>query len=307
MLSARILSTIKFFDLQDYPLTLFELHKFLIRDLEYLKPLIESNFELKANFKSFINPEKIQMGKLLECLENECQGQVLNSKGFYYLPNRKDIVELRLNNYYFGIYREKRIRRFLWLLKHMPFIRGVAVGGSQAMGRQKQSSDIDLLIITEKNFLWIARTLVTVYLQVFFVRRHSKYVTDRFCLNHYLNLNTELNAGRDLFNAMEYARLRPVVYSQTIENFKKVNSDWINIYFPNFEAVSCHSERQSGIQKILEKIFIGNFGGWLEKTLGQWQLGRIKKGEYVVATNNELSFYSVKRKRAFLASFFQNA
>ena len=34
MLKERILSTLKFFDLQDYPVTLLELHKFLLADVQ---------------------------------------------------------------------------------------------------------------------------------------------------------------------------------------------------------------------------------------------------------------------------------
>lgn len=184
MLKERILSTLRFFDFQDYPLTLLELQRFLVTDLEVLKKLIDMQGEIIiSNFKK---EQEITIDKILECLDSELQNFVENTLGFYHLAGRKPIVQSRLQNYFFGIKREKLIKKYIGGLKYIPFVRGAALAGSQAMGQEKEASDIDLLIITDPKYMWLARTLVTAYFQILGKRRHGRKIQNRFCLNHYL-------------------------------------------------------------------------------------------------------------------------
>lgn len=128
----------------------------------------------------------VSLDIVLSALNNELTGQVECYNGYYCLPGRSEIIKNRLNNYFYGFGREKRIKRYMWFLRHIPFVRGVAIGGSQALGQQKQASDIDLLIITDQKFMWLARTLASIYFQIFGVRRYKNNTQNRFCLNHYL-------------------------------------------------------------------------------------------------------------------------
>ena len=305
MLQDRILSTLKFFDLQDIPLTLFELRKFLLAEVSEIKNRINTEFEAIDSPAEGLTPRPVPMDKLLSALENDLIGQVECHDGYYCLSGRLPIIKSRLDNYFYGFRREKRIRKFLWILKYLPFVRGVAVGGSQALGQQKQSSDIDLLILTDPNFMWISRTAVTAYFQVLGVRRHGPKISDRFCLNHYIAGAMAVRQGRDLYNAMEYGRLRPLIMRGTMAEFLNANRDWLSVYFPNFEFPRLLAERQPLIQKFFERLLNNSLGRALEKVLGTWQLARIRKGEYVVATETEISFHSTARKKFFLANFFQ--
>jgi len=304
MFKERILSTIQFFDLQDYPLTLLELERFLIADTTSLIENMTEQWELKtANYEE---GEHVGVHTILACLDKDLQEQVDQHHGFYFLSGRKDIVTQRLNNYLFVIGREKLIRRYVWFLRHIPFVRGVAIGGSQAMGQQKPTSDIDLLIVTEKNFLWIARTLITFYFQVFGHRRHGRKIANRFCLNHYIAGVGYLGYGYNAYYALEYVRFRPVVYGNTMQIFQEVNSPWIKTFFPNAEDTKKYADSESRVQKFLEKMFKNSFGEWIEEKLQQWQLGRIRSGKFVVADPQEISFHSQERKFALLSRFFKD-
>lgn len=304
MLKNQILSTIKFFDLQDYPLTLLELHRFLISDMQTLRQKIDSQGEVILGDNES-EKQVIKTEHLLFCIEQECQDEVQNYLGFYFLSGRKNLVSLRLKNYEYGIYREKLIRRFLGGVRHIPFIRGVALGGSQAMGLQKAVSDIDLLIITEPKYMWLARTLVTAYFQVLGKRRYGKKIANRFCLNHYLAGPKRLDQIRNLYSAMEYGRLRPMVYGDWICEFQSRNAEWIQIFFPNWKPVTKAGEPISKVQRFLERIFTNRFGDWLEQMLKTWQLPRIKKDKFIIVEEDELSFHPNSKQDWLLKGFFK--
>lgn len=303
MLEARILATLRFFDLQDLPLTLFELHKFLLVDPELLPKEISE----------FTNPESINNSALvsIDSIMNSVGFLVSENKleefsGFYCLPGRKKIIQKRLDNYFFGIRREKLIKRYINFLAYIPFVRGVALAGSQALGQEKENSDIDLLIITEPGFMWTARTLVSLYFHLFGIRRHGSFAANRFCLNHYVAGEKVLTEGRNLYTASEYAKLRPLVYESSVFEFVRNNLFWIKNFFPNIQITKSDKVKQKKIQLFLEKFFKNNFGASLEKRLAQIQKKRIHTDEYVKVSEDELSFHPSSKEEKLLLDFFKN-
>jgi hypothetical protein len=339
MLKQRIISTLKFFDLQDYPLTLLELHKFLLADIGGLKKQINTQWELVN--EAGIN-QKVGISDLADCLDKECQNEAAQKNGFYCLPGRAEIVDRRLADYIYGIKRERRIQKFTGGLRHMPFVRGVGLAGSQAMGPQKQNSDIDLLIIVDQRFLWLARTVATAYFQILGLRRHGNKIANRFCLNHYLAGVKTINELKNLYTAWEYAKLRPLVYSNVIEDFQTKNGGWIAEFFSNFEVVGINNHQRqfsppppasagysslkkgeklppslklrrtsrespdepSAIQNRLERMLSGKFGQWLEAKLKNRQLPKIRQEEFILVRDDELSFHPQSKQQKLLGQFF---
>jgi len=339
MLKDRILSTLRFFDLQDYPVTLLELHKFLLADVEQLKRRINTQWELIDDNNN--HNDRVGIDAVAKCLDSECQNEVEQKNGFYCLKGRSGIIHRRLANYIYGIKRERRIRRFVGGLRHLPFVRGAALAGSQAQGVQKPDSDIDLLIIVEPEFLWLARTAVTAYFQSLGLRRHSKKIADRFCLNHYLVGVKTITELRNLYTAWEYAKLRPLVNGGAIAEFQEKNCAWIEEFFPNFQLPPAPSldpssradesarygarkrgrlppslklrrtsrgiadaDKTSSLQKYLERMLSGKFGHWLETKLKNRQLPKIRREEFILVLDDELSFHPQSKQRELLARFF---
>jgi len=298
MLKNRVLSTLKFFDLQDYPLTLLELHRFLIS--EGLRQKIDTQGEIVSldHFSSAASLDQILSSLQTDISEAE------NTLGFYHLKGRGEIVKSRLSNYYYGFAREKLIKRYIKFLRFLPFVRGVGLAGSQAMGQQKPASDIDLLIITDPRFMWLSRTLVTVYFQVLGIRRHGKKIANRFCLNHYVAGPKEVGNFRNLYTALEYLKLRPLVFGQSIFQFRQNNSNWMKAFFPEAKDFNFNAETKTKIQTVLEKLFANKFGDLLEGSLKRWRLPKIKKEKFIVVEENELSFHPDSKQQALLQKFF---
>lgn len=305
MLKNRILSTLKFFDLQDYPVTLLELHKFLLADVESLKTQINTSWEFIDNNSNDNN--NISIDEIARCLDGECRSEIEQKNGFYCLCGRANIIGQRLDNYFYGIKRERRIRKYISGLRHVPFVRGVALAGSQAMGQNREFSDIDLLIIVEPEFLWLARTGVTAYFQFLGKRRHGHYIADRFCLNHYLAGVKKISEFKNLYTAGEYAKLRPLVYGEAVAEFQTKNCDWIAAFLPQFEPLFVNDNQvqvQSSVQKKLEAWLGSGFGRYLEKILRRWQLPKIRQEEFILVREDELSFHPQSKQQKLLQQFF---
>ena len=265
------------------------MERYLIADKQPLRKRLDEHFELQTTEKP---PSSVHLDTILLQLAALVQdGKILQTHGFYTLPSRQHLVAQRLTNYRYGLCREKLIRRYVWFTKFLPFVRGVALGGSQPLGLQKPTSDIDLLIITDPNRMWLARTFLMGYFQLFGVRRYGQKIANRFCLNHYLAEPREVDAERNLYKAMEYGRLRPLVYPAAIAEFLQANSNWINIFFPDMSFARVNKSPQSKWQQSLELIFRGKFGGWLEQQLARWQSSRIRQDQFVFVRPDELSFH----------------
>lgn len=302
MLSERIISTLKFFDLQDYPLTSYELWRYLISDPEALKENLDENFELIG--AESIAPAPVHYDTLLTALDALVREQrVCGKNGFYYLPERKQLVGKRLVNYRYGIRRERFIRRYLKFTKHIPFIRSISIAGSQALGLKRKSSDIDLLILTDGRFMWMARIFLSAYFQILGVRRYKNKISNRFCLNHYF-ANLDIKTSRNLYTALEYTKLRHVVYPQSLGDFQRRNQNWIKTFFPNVRFPELRVRKQSTLQRLLEGLLDNRLGLWLNSQAGKLQLRRIRQDKYILATEDELSFHPNSKQENLLAAMF---
>lgn len=300
MLQERILSTLTFFDLQDYPVTLLELHRFLLSEKQELRAIVDELGEIEASKE--MEMRKVSLGDVLS--QVQLVSGVSCKQGFYCLSGREEIIEQRLHNYVYGIEREKIIRSYAGVLKYIPFVRGAALGGSQALGVQKQTSDIDLLIFTHPDFLWLARTLVTAYFQFVGKRRHGKCITNRFCLNHYLANPREVHEFRNLYTALEYGRLRPLVYPSSALRFVYNNRTWMGQVFPEMEFIKAGSEKSHPVQQIFETLFNNRLGRFIERKLKSMQLPHIRtKEKFIVVHDDELSFHPDSKQEGLLEKF----
>ncbi len=304
MLAERINNTLRFFDLQNLPLTAYEIHKFLIADTAALRSKLDENYELDNGIGTELPPVHFDtILTQLHILSRE--GKVIGQNGFYCLPGRESIIRDRLVNYLHGLSRERLVRRFLLPTQHIPFVRGVALAGSQALGQQRESSDIDLLIITDQKYMWIARTLLSAWFQFLGLRRHGKKIANRFCLNHYLANTGERTSERNLYTALEYAKLRPIVYPSVIRKFQKTNQGWMKQFFPNLVLTAASIKPQSDWQQLLEGVLRNRFGQWLDKRLGAWQQKRILQDQFVFVRSDELSFHPDSKQASLLQGFFK--
>lgn len=180
--SQAILRTLAYADIFAYPLKEQEIQKFLISG----------------------SPQKIP----------DLLWGVAQKNGFYFLAGREKIVAIRGKRKRWSREKMKIVRRVAGWLKLVPTIKMVAVTGALAMNNADRNDDIDLLIVTAKDRLWLTR-LLTVFLTEIVARRRrprDKNIRDKICLNMFLDedyLAVPKNE-RDLFTAHEICQLKPL-------------------------------------------------------------------------------------------------
>jgi hypothetical protein len=213
-LEDSILFTICYFDVFNYPLTSFEVWRFL--------------FGFKAELEHVI----LALDELIR------HGKIEMKNGFYFLPERSDLVEKRQDKYDVSEKFWDRAVLATKILSYLPFIKMISVVNSLSFFNCEKDSDIDLFIITEKNKIWTARALSSVLLQILGLRRHGKRVAKRICLSFYISeekMNLKYIADKNLgfFVAYWIGQGTPILnIGKTYQKFRAENA-WIYNYIPN--------------------------------------------------------------------------
>lgn len=287
-LAQSILQTLAFFDAKD---------------------LAPSLLELRCYLPAQIGPAGISLTVLSRTLEVELSGLVGLEGGFYFLTGRNTLPASRRQRYKISLRRFRKAKKYLRFLRFLPYLRAVALSGSQAMLNSTMSSDIDLFLITKKNRIWLTRLLVSLYFQILGQRRYRDYIKNRFCLNHYLGERAVINQDQNLYTAVEYVSLLPVLGEDVLSKFWEQNR-WLAEFLAEPQPQR-HSPFfgfhfsfwQKTFELLLELTLLGPALNWLS---GIYQKQRIKLQDYIIVSEDELSFHPGSRGQRVLAKYLQN-
>lgn len=132
----------------------------------------------------------------------------------------------------FSLEKIEKARLMAQKLTKIKWFKMVAVTGSVAMMSANKDDDIDILVITENNRLWLARAIGMFWLKVVgidFRRAGEKVVADKFCFNMWLDQqNLEIiSQKRSVGAALDLINMKVVTGDKTI--FEKLlrKNDWI--------------------------------------------------------------------------------
>ncbi len=203
-LAERELASIVYHDIFDYPLTIFELIK-------------------------WVAGEKVRLSKTQEI-------KVEGKKGYLFIKGREGLVLKRLMRKRISARKMARAKRAARFLSFIPTIKMIAVSGALAMENADEEADIDLLIITKRGTLWTTRFLALALLGFLRIPRRKygdKNQKDKLCLNIWLDEDDLVWQKRTFFTAHEIAQIKPLVNKEkTYEKFIFKNR-WVVDYWPN--------------------------------------------------------------------------
>lgn len=208
-----IIETVAFFDLFDFPLTEFELWKYI-------------------NVKCDLNDIQAVLN------EKKSHDFIEEKNGFYFLAGRREIIKTREERRNYAERKIKKAARVSKLFKFIPWIKMVAVGNMIGADNLKDESDIDLFIITEQERIWLTRFFCASFAQLLGLRPKENNTRDKICLSFFvseeaMNLKKLMLGGKDIYFICWLAGLR-LVYNKTgtYEKFMEANG-WIKEYLPN--------------------------------------------------------------------------
>ncbi len=286
LLAKKIIATVAYHDVLDYPLTVFELWKYLIENTE-----ITIDDQVK---------KPLMLIDIINALEDvELKKRIKTDAGYYFFDGREHLVSQRVERNKISEDKYKIIRRVVGFLRFVPFVRMILITGRVAMKNAEKKSDLDLLLVFEKGHIFSGRFLTVILLSLLGKKRTERKIKNKICLNHFLStdLSTEV---QDLFSAHEYVFMSPIFGAQLYAKFFKKNA-WIKKYQPNFEGSVLFvreikdNKFSKSIRQFLEYLFSFDF---IENSLKKFQLAKImanpktqKAGGVIIHSDNELAFW----------------
>ncbi len=176
----------------------------------------------------------------------------------------------------------KKAQRFAWVFKIVPFVRGVFLTNSLALGLPSEKSDIDVVVLTKPNRLWTARFFLNLWFLLLGQRRRRKFRKDpaRFCLSYFVDLKKAnlkfLKLREDPLLIYWLATLAPLVGTPACYYFWHKN-DWTKTHLPNLFLPQKNDKiKPLSFLAFLQEKLLDLFGNWLEQYLYSWQTKRIK-------------------------------
>ncbi|MBI4038469.1 hypothetical protein HY384_00775 [Candidatus Daviesbacteria bacterium] len=208
------MKTLIYADIFDYPLKIWEIHRWLIGKKASLRQL------------------KKALEKLLQ------NGKCKLKNGYYFLPGREGLVLKRKN-------RQKQSERYLkkakiltQILKPITWVKLVGISGGLAMGNVSKSHDIDLFIIAAKNKLWLCRLFILGLLSLVGQRRKigqkGHDVAGKLCINTLLEGDKLEQDNKDIYLAHEVLQMKVLWQRDGIYAKYLSDNSWAFKFLPNW-------------------------------------------------------------------------
>ncbi|MFA6085051.1 hypothetical protein [Mucilaginibacter sp.] len=235
----NILAALAYFDMFDYPLTYGEIFLFL------------ENKYCQSDFNDAVN-----------CLISS--STIFQFDKFYSLKNDPNIATRRNKGNAKAAELINKARDVGRLLIKFPYVRGVGISGSLSKCYADDKSDIDLFIITEKNRLWIARTIMHCFKKLTFLINKQHH----YCMNYYIDEQQLQIVEKNIYTAIEIDTLIPLEGDTVFEQFYAANV-WTRGLLPNrtLRLSTAKPLRKHLIKSWIESLFNNRTGNWLDDTL----------------------------------------
>ncbi|HEX9921397.1 MAG TPA: hypothetical protein VGD99_01925 [Anaerolineae bacterium] len=245
--TTEVLKPIFYADIFDFPLTFEEIYHFL-------------------EFKATPDEVKTLLDQALE------DGDLVLVDGYYSLPGKTHLVDNRRERWQASqVLWPKAIYYGRWIAS-LPFVRMVSVTGSLAVDNPRDGvDDIDYLIVTRSNRLWLCRALII--LMVRYGHRNGVHL----CPNYLITKNALYFEDNNLFTAREMVQMVPLYGQAFYLEMRQIN-DWVTGFLPqgndlNMDALDDQLAPVQYLIKRLGEFVLGNVvGDWLEKILRTIQI-----------------------------------
>ena len=181
-------------------------------------------------------------------------GAVAQRGGLYALADRPGLIDQRPRRIARARTLQRRGRRVAQLLRHLPFVRGLALTGSVAVDDAREGADVDLLVIAARG------RLATLFL---LMAPAARLLRGRaFCPNYYVVEGRLAMAPQSPYVARELVQTRCLAGSTT---GLRDSNPWLAMMFPNAGAGEAGLPLGGNLQRSLEKALRGHLGDRVER------------------------------------------
>lgn len=293
-LEKAIIDTLAYFDIFDYPMTEFEIWKFL-----YFENKPDRNFTYS------------EVRKIL--LENEYLKTKLNFKdGYCFIKGREYIIQSRRRRYGYAERKYMKVMRVIKVLRFFPFIKMIAVCNTLAFNNSRREADIDLFIVTKHNRIWQSRFWVNGVLKIFKMRPSQEKSQDTICSTFFtdeenLNLQKLCINQDDIYLKYWIKQIVPIYDEGVYDKFSKANN-WIGGNLPNMIKIMTPSRRRVKNLKFCKMVINILASFCPENIFKNYQMKIMPQGlkdlsnidTHVIINDHMLKFHDNDRRQIFL-------
>lgn len=246
-LEQAILRTILYADVFNFPLSLPEIHHFLIAPTPASLPQIEETLARSPRLR-----------EALCCID-----------GFFMCVGREDLAAIRRGR--------EDASAALWAaalsygrwMARVPFVRMVALTGALAVRNAVESDDIDYLIVTHAGRVWMARAFAIILVRLARLRGVE------LCPNYVLADNALRQDRQDIFMAHEITQMIPL-YGRALYDQMRQENAWVLAMMPNAQAAFRNGDEADigGGWGLIKRALEGLLGGALGNAVESWERTR---------------------------------
>lgn len=268
-LSAQVVLTLSYCDQFEYPLKKQELFQRII-SLSKKVPQ-NSKHDLVRNFE--------------EALDWLVSASLLSISGEYVVfRGREALRYTRMERQKNAVLLRDSAQQLYDVCRFIPWLSGVYVTGALAMENTPQGDDIDFMIVTAANRMWLVRPLVLLVAMGYKkLRVFGSDSREKWCFNMWLeepSLKME-SSRRTLYGAYEVLQARPFwMRSPDLhQRFLHANS-WASLYVPNLFTTACQdfsfrvAQQKNWIHTFLEGGFLWSWLNFLAYWLQRAYMAR---------------------------------
>jgi hypothetical protein len=241
-----ILRTLIYADIFDYPLTPHEIYYYLIA-----------------------TPATREAVQTALAVSPWLEGRIRRENGYVMLRGRETIGPLREARRQSSAALWPAARRWAAVVGCLPFVRMVAVTGALAVDNAPDGDDIDLMIVSAADRVWLARALAVV------VVRLARRTGVGLCPNYVLAETALEQQRQDLFTAHDLVQMVPLVGQGVAEAMLRANP-WTREHLPH----ACRPGRDEadlaprGAWRAAQRLAEWLLGGRLGAALEAWERRR---------------------------------
>ncbi len=279
MVNNPVLKTLLYESIFSFPLSKDEIWKFLINDKRIARDKFDSLFLDKS----------IRLDR---------------KSGFYYLSGKKETVARRAAASSISFKKQKLAADAARELINIPTIEFIGVSGSLALNGAKASDDIDLFIICQNRTIWTTRLFAVLFLKLKGVYWNNKDFKDKICLNMLADQYSFLPNRRDLYNAFEITKLKPLL--QRNNSYRKfiLRNIWIKNFMSNATEVCLQAEPENKKSQQFLKLFFDFLQTFHFERLAKFiQLVYMKQRTNETISDHLLAFHPRDFRREIMTAY----
>ena len=186
-LDRAVFFTLVYSNVFTFPLTLKEIQDRLPRVWDWSFLTGQKTFSHQPALPRSLTAIKKSLSKLLAA--HKLEKQSVKRVTYYYLAGHEANVQQRMNRKQAHQLRQAALIDFLEVVKQVPGILAVAITGSTAVANAKLDDDLDFLIVTKANHLWLSRLYLLVLAKLLGkrVQLHQVDQQQAWCFNLWLD------------------------------------------------------------------------------------------------------------------------